>query len=75
MRQLPDDARLVMAKFRVKFRNAVRPRTVVLRPPNVAIFDRESDSDALNDWLTKRGFIQIRRADADDAVGAALEVA
>lgn len=75
MRQLPDDARLVMAKFRVKFRNAVRPRTVVLRPPNVAIFDRESDSDILNDWLTKRGFIQIRRADADDSIDAALEVA
>jgi hypothetical protein len=56
-RQIPDSAKLLRATFKVKFKNAVRPRTVAIRPPNVAIFDRESDSAILEEWMAKREFI------------------
>lgn len=74
-RSIPESGALVKASFRVKFKNAVRPRTVVIRPPHVAIFDRESDSDLLNEWMTKRGFIRVTRAAIDDQPDTALEVA
>jgi len=57
-RTVPPMARLLKGGFKVKFRNAVRPRTVVIRPPNVTIFDRESDAELLKLWMERRGFIR-----------------
>ena len=61
-RAIPDSAQLLKASFRVFFRNATRPRTVVVRPPSVTIFDRESDADVLERWMELRGFIKAEHA-------------
>lgn len=73
-RSLPAKAKLLRAGFKVKFRNSVRPRTVVIRPPNITIFDRESDSDLLNEWLSVRGFIQLDKGRRHVGAEAVLEV-
>ncbi len=70
-RQLSSQAILLKANFRVKFKNASRPRTLVVRPPAVTIFDRESDAEVLEKWLTARGFIRVEYAEIDAAVAAA----
>lgn len=74
-RRVPPKARLLKAGFKVKFAGAARPRTVVIRPPNLTIFDRESDAELLNLWMERRGFIQPRgagrHADADTVLGVA----
>lgn len=57
-RTMPRRARLTKAAFKVKFAHAARPRTVTIRPPNVALFDRESDSELVETWLRARGFVQ-----------------
>jgi len=74
-RTVPPGARLLKAGFKVKFRNAVRPRTVVIRPPNVTIFDRESDAELLNLWMTRRRFIQVKRAARDAETDSVVDVA
>jgi len=50
-------ARLTKAKFRVKFTSSNTPRTVTVKPPNVALYGRDSDSDLVEAWLAARGFI------------------
>ncbi|HEX7010505.1 MAG TPA: hypothetical protein VF184_11015, partial [Phycisphaeraceae bacterium] len=70
-RVVPAGATLLRASFKVKFSGALRPRTVVIRPPNVTIFDRESDSDLLNRWMIERGFIRME-ASRDDAESDAV---
>jgi len=65
-------ARLLKAGFKVRFQDAVRPRTVVIRPPNVTIFDRESDAELLNLWMGRRGFIQVTRPERDVATDPVL---
>jgi hypothetical protein len=56
-RQIQDNARLVRAKFHVKFENARNPRTLIIRPPNIANFTRDGDSVIGETWLAKRGFV------------------
>ena len=72
-RCIPSNAKLVRASFKIKFADAPRERTVVVRPPNVAIFDRESDAALVSEWMQKRGLI-IEKEDADVA-DEILEVA
>ena len=74
-RRVPPMARLLKAGFKVKFRDAVRPRTVVIRPPNVTIFDRESDAELLNLWMARRGFTQVPRPARDAKTDSVLDVA
>lgn len=73
---VPPNALLLRAGFKVKFASAARPRSVVIRQPNVTVFDRESDAELLNAWLARRGFIQLehKRDDVDIDAGAALAV-
>jgi hypothetical protein len=52
-----ENARLIRAKFQVKFENAKNPRTLIIRPPNVANFTRDGDSVIGEVWLTRRGFV------------------
>jgi len=73
-RNLADESasiRLVRAKFRVRFVGG-KERIVTIEPPNIAAFDRESDSAIIHEWMTRRGFIcyeQEQQADVDaDAV-------
>lgn len=49
-------ARIVGARFRVKFRNSRAPRTVALRIPNVARFTRDEDGSLIEVWLDRRRF-------------------
>lgn len=67
-RAIPRSATLVKAVFKVKFRSAERERSVAIKPPNVAIFDRESDAPRVHEWLTRRGFTpRVLRVAADVA--------
>jgi len=50
-------ARLVKAKFRIKFTNAKNPRMVAIRPSNIASYIRTGDSGICARWLTRRGFM------------------
>jgi len=69
-RNLADETtatRLIKAKFKVQF-SGDRERTVMLEPPNIAVFDREADNDVIHAWLGKRGFIaEVQRASVDVA--------
>ncbi len=56
-RQLPERPRMIRASFEVKFENCRRPRSVIVRPSNIAQYTRDADSSIIESWLTKRGFI------------------
>lgn len=58
--EIPGNARLIRASFRVKFTGATRERTVVICPPDRANFDRESDAALVEEWMRRRGFIRGR---------------
>jgi hypothetical protein len=61
-RHFPLRPRIIRAKLKVKFDGCKTPRTVVVRPPNVAQFTRDHDSALLETWLIRRGFIMNRFA-------------
>jgi hypothetical protein len=71
-RSLPTSPRLVRAVFQVKFRDAKRPRSVTLRPPNVALFVRDEDSVLIDEWLQKRGFLDVQSDTDREAAGPFL---
>lgn len=53
---IPPSATLLKAVFKMKFRHAERERSVTVKPPNAAVFDRESDAPVVHDWLVRRRF-------------------
>lgn len=55
-RSLPN-GRLLRANFAVKFVDSKTPRTVSIRPSNVASFARDGDAVLVEQWLIKRGFV------------------
>jgi hypothetical protein len=57
-RQMPQKARIVLARFKVKFTESKTPRTVTIRPSNVAQYQRDADSTLVEQWLLNRGFIK-----------------
>lgn len=54
----PSYGKLAEAKFQVKFEHSSKPRTVKIKPPNVASFDRKEDAHTIEQWLIARGFIK-----------------
>ena len=48
---------LKRAVFSVKLPGETKPRKVTIRTPNIAIYDRDSDSDLVEGWLRNQGFI------------------
>ncbi len=56
-RQMPERARIIKANFKVKFADANTPRSVKIRPSNIAEYTRDSDAALLEQWLALRGFI------------------
>jgi hypothetical protein len=66
-RNIPENANLILASFAVKFDNAKNPRTVKIRPPNVATFTRDDDSALVEKWLSARGFIIDQEEEANAA--------
>ena len=53
----PDGGRIIRATFKVKFSDAKTPRSVVIKPSNIAQFTRDDDSVLVEQWLEARGFI------------------
>lgn len=55
--QIPPRVRLQQAKFEVKYLEGTTTRSVVIKPPNVALVTRDTDSPLIDHWLERRGFI------------------
>jgi len=66
-RRLTLGGRLVGATFKVKFTDSEKERSVTVRPPGNAKYERNEDSELIELWLKNRGFILAPQADADDA--------
>ncbi len=64
-REMPKKARILRACFQVKFTDSQTPRTVTIRPSNIAQYTRDSDAAVVEEWLTKRGFV-IAKDEEDD---------
>jgi len=56
-KQFPAKAPITKACFRVTFSDSETPRTVTIKPPNVAQYTRDADSVIVETWLKARGFI------------------
>jgi hypothetical protein len=56
-KQFPTEGRIIKATFQVKFSDAKTPRSVVIKPSNIAQFTRDDDSVLVEKWLEARGFI------------------
>jgi hypothetical protein len=66
--------RLGSATFKVRFDDSDKERSVTIRPPGIARFERNDDSRLIEDWLRRRGFIlNGQDADDDDATTEVLE--
>lgn len=53
---IPDDAELRQAKFAVKFSDAKRPRTIIVRPSNYAHVGRDDDAVIMDEFFQRQGF-------------------
>ncbi len=49
--------RLLEATFKMRLIGRRDERTITIRPPNVAIYNRGNDSHLIETWLVQRGFI------------------
>jgi hypothetical protein len=71
------NAKLISAVFTVKFESAKTPRSITIRPKNVAMYTRDEDSVRVEKWLANRGFALAPEPEGDDdepaeSVNAAL---
>ncbi len=53
------------ATFKIAFENADKERSVTIRPPGIARYERNDDSELIDQWLRKRGFV-LTATDTDD---------
>lgn len=75
-RAFPAKAPIVKAVFRITFSDSDTPRTVTIRPPNVAQYMRDADAAIVERWLKTRGFIMKQSEEANEqAAGPVLAVA
>lgn len=58
--ELKPNARLLQATFKVRFRDNPLPRSVTIKPTNVALYTRDDDSQLIEEWLMRRGFTERR---------------
>jgi hypothetical protein len=57
-RQLANDKDISIRRAKLKVLRADnREHTLVIAPPNIALYDRDSDHDIIHPWLVKHGFI------------------
>ncbi|HNQ22462.1 MAG TPA: hypothetical protein PKK06_05150 [Phycisphaerae bacterium] len=59
-RAFPAQPPIIKACFRVTFSDSETPRTVTIKPPNVAQYTRDADSVIVEEWLRARGFVVNR---------------
>jgi hypothetical protein len=66
--------RLNSATFKVAFEDSDKERSVTIRPPGIARYERNDDSELIEQWLRRRGFIlSDQGVDDDEAATAVLE--
>lgn len=65
-RAFPAKAPIVKACFRITFSDSDTPRTVTIRPPNVAQYTRDADAAVVEKWLKARGFIIKQSEEANE---------
>ena len=73
---LGSKGRLAGAVFKVKFADSPKERSVTIRPPGNAKYERNEDSELIEIWLANRGFILEPEAEGDgdeEALSAVLE--
>jgi len=58
-----EEGQLVRASFMLKYSSGGRARKLELRPPNVAIYDRDRDGEAAEEFLMVNGFLKRRHGD------------
>lgn len=59
--------RLSYAKFKIGFEGEKKERSVMIRPVNVARYERDSDTSLIETWLKARGFWKLtNEAEGDD---------
>ena len=71
-RTLGSLGRLSAAVFKVKFTDASKERSVTIRPPGNAKYERNEDSELIEAWLAKRGFLLHPPAEVDDETPTAV---
>ncbi len=71
-RDFPEGGRIIRASFQVKFSDCKTPRTVVIRPSNIAQFTRDDDAIYVEAWLEARGFIIKKEVEQGEQVDAAM---
>jgi len=54
---------VVRGAFLIKYSSGGRERKLELRPPNVAIYDRDRDTTATERFIEENGFLKAKRAD------------
>jgi hypothetical protein len=72
-RHLPEGGRIIKAVFKVKFADSNTPRSVKIKPTNVAQYTRDSDAVLVEQWLELRRFVV--REEAAEHEGVAQVVA
>lgn len=65
-RTIHANAPIIKASFQIKFEDAKNPRTVSIRPSNIAQFQRDDDGTLVELWLQKRGFILALESEEDE---------
>ncbi len=75
--ELGSKGRLVGATFKVKFADSPKERSLTIRPPGNAKYERNEDSELIEVWLANRGFILEPKAagNDDETPSAVLESA
>jgi hypothetical protein len=65
-RRISPMSQLSRAVFEVKFASAPRPRRFTIRPSNITQYTRDEDSELIELWMLKRGFIRplVMKSDA-----------
>ena len=54
--ELLENAKIISAKFRIKFTDSQAERMVTIKSGNLAEFKYDDDGRKIEEWLTKRGF-------------------
>jgi hypothetical protein len=67
--------KITSAVFKVRFTGAAKERTVTIRQPNIARYERDDDSDLIEKWLCERKFCPVVSEETEDEAGTFPSVA
>lgn len=56
---IPKAPGLVRAVFAIQFAHAKRPRSVTIKVPDKALYQRDADGASVEQWLRQRGFLRM----------------